>query len=189
MTGLEDKIRAVLAHGREVGDLVEIYLEQEDADCFQVGFIENVGSETASIVSLTKYGEFDGRLIIRLDEVIRLHVGGDYLESLKVLHESRGKVFDPEPADAFGKDFIDFNTSLGFAREKRIMVTIHDFDKETTLGFVSDLGEDWVQIEPILRDGRSDGFTIFRIEDITRVDMGGKTEQARGFVHQARLGR
>lgn len=189
MSVLEEKVRAVLAHASEVTDLVEVYVDEGNLDHFVVGFVERVGSETVCLLSVDEDGEYDGRIMARLDEIIRIHVGGDYLESLKVLHEGRGKVFDPEPTDPFQREFLDFTTSLTFARDHRVMVTVYEYDKGTTLGFVSDLGEEWVQIEPILGDGRSNGFMIFRIEDIVRIDVGGKREQARGFVHQARLGR
>ena len=188
MGAIDDKYRSVLSHSHAVGDLVEVYLNEEDLNRFIVGLVESVTSETFALQALDTEGEFDGREVCRIDEIVRLHVGGDYLESLKLLHESRGQIFkkEPEPADSYGQ--LDIPTSLTFARDKRILVSVHDYDKDQTMGFVADLGDDWVQIEPILRDGRSNGFTIFRVEDIIRVSIGGKREQARGFVHQSRLG-
>lgn len=189
MAKMEDKIRSILSHCREVGDLVSCFIDSEDLDVFEVGFVESVGDTTACLRAIDESGESDGRVVCRIDEIERLQVGTTYLKYLKILHESRGKVFRAEPVDLVQITLADMPATLRFAKEQRILVTVQDYEKESLSGFVSELDEDWVEIETILQDGKSDGYTVLQMNDLLRVSVGGKKEQAVGFIHQMRLGR
>ncbi len=187
----QDKFRAVLAHCKAVGDLVECYVETDVSDfpVCQCGFVESVNDLQLSLCLLNGYGEPDGIINVRLDEIVRLQVGGKLLDNIRILYENRGKVFTEELLPSQDHGLADPLDAMNYARENRLLVSILDDYKGRTAGFVTEVGSDWVQIEQILPDGQSNGFALVRTEDIARLDIGGKQEQSTNFIHQAKLGR
>lgn len=190
MGAIKEKFRAVLQHSKDVGDLVECYCDSDESDypIAVIGFVEAVNDLQFSLNTLDSYGEPDGLVSMRLDEIVRLHVGGQQAENLRILFENRGQIFKTELIKSENLDLADHTDALKFAKDNRLIVSVTDDFKGVNSGFVSEIGEDWIQIEPIQLDGTSNGFAIFRTEDIARISIGGKQEQSRSFIHQARLG-
>jgi hypothetical protein len=186
MSDLLDKYRAVLAGCRERADMAEVYTDEEDLDRFSVGYIESVSRESYTLTAVDPEGQLDGRQVGRLDAIVKLVVGSEYLAALKFLHE--GKMTLEELRPAAGDIPKDLRGGLEHAMRNRIVVSLLDIDRVATTGFVTDVGHEFVEVHEIRRDGHADGFVILPVDDIFRVDIGGRAEQARHFLHRVRMG-
>ncbi len=185
MADLIDKFRAVLLTCQESHSMAELYTDEEELDRFSVGYIEEVGRETYTLAAVDDEGRFDGRQVGRLEAIIKLTVDSEYLSALKLLHEGSGAL---EPTRPTGPPPRDLEAGLRGAMRDRMVASVLDVDHEAHTGFITDVGEEFVEISEIRRDGHRDGTTILRLDDVFRVDIGGRTEQARGFLHRVRMG-
>ena len=187
MSDFVDKIRQTMRKCQEVGEMVEVYDDERNIDRFNVGLVESVTVDTYCLQGIGPHGDLDGRQVGRIEDVVRLSVGSEYLFALKLLHESRDRLKADLPgADGFLP--FDLQNSLRFAKEKRIVVTLLDPDHEKITGFVRDFGRDFVEVCEVQRDGQEDGFLIIHLDEVVRIDIGGRMEQARAFVHRVRMG-
>ena len=187
MADFHDKIRDTLRRCMDEGDLVEVYDDDRDLDRFIVGKVESVTREGYGLLSIGPHGDFDGRQIGRIEDIIRIATGSSYLSALRLLHDARGTM-DGQPADSEGYTPLDLGNALRFAREKRIVVSLVDGDHIPIIGFVNDFGKDYVEIRELRKDGEEDGLITVHLDDIIRIDAGGRTEQARAFLHRIRMG-
>jgi hypothetical protein len=187
MADFLDKIRETLRHCKDTGDLVEVYDDDRDLDHFIVGRVESVTHDAYALLSIGPHGDFDGRQIGRIEDIIRISTGSSYLSALRLLHEARGTM-DSQPVDSTGYTPLDLNSALRFAKDKRIVISLIDGDHIPIIGFVNDFGSDYVEIRELRKDGEEDGLITVHLDDIIRVDAGGRTEQARAFLHRVRMG-
>ena len=187
MSDFNEKIRQTLRAAKEAGDMVELYDDERNLDRFDVGLVESVTRDSYCILSVGLHGEIDGRQVGRIEDIIRLSTGSEYLATLKLLHQARNRL-TPELLDPEGYLPMDLQNSLRFARDKKIIVSLVDPDHVPITGFVRDFGKDFVEIGEVRRDGQQDGSIVVHLDEIVRVDIGGRMEQARAFVHRVRMG-
>jgi hypothetical protein len=187
MSAFNDKIRETLRLCVASKDMVEVYDDERNLDRFNVGMVDSVTHDAYCIQSIGPHGDFDGRQIGRIEDIIRLSTGSEYLSALKLLHEARDRITTTLP-NPDGYLPMDLQNSLRFAKDKKIVVSLIDPDHLQITGFVKDFGEDFVEISEVRRDGQEDGSIIVHLEEIVRVDVGGRMEQARAFVHRVRMG-
>lgn len=187
MADFLDKIRDTLRRCMESGDLVEVYDDDRDLDRFIVGKVESVTRDGYALLAIGPHGDFDGRQIGRIEDVIRVATGSSYLSALRLLHDAQGRM-DAQPADSAGYAPLDLSNALRFAKDKRIVISLIDGDHIPIIGFVNDFGKDYVEIRELRKDGEEDGLITVHLDDIIRVDAGGRTEQARAFLHNVRMG-
>lgn len=188
MSEMDAKLRDTLRRCQTSREMVEIYADPEDLVEFNVGLVESVGHNSYCIQSIDPYGQFDGRQIGRIDEIVRLVTGSDYLAAIRLLHEGReaiGNIPTPDP-EPYGE--MDFEASLRYAQENRLLVSLVDRDREAIMGFVTDFGREYVEVREVRRDGHEDGTFILALDDVSRIDVGGRNERARQFLHRVRMG-
>jgi hypothetical protein len=183
-----EKIRQTLERCKTDRDMVEVYDDERNLDRFNVGLVESVTRESFCILSIGPHGDFDGRQVGRIEDIIRLSTGSEYLGALKLLHEAKHRLEQETLPEPEGYMPMDLQNSLRFAKDKRIVVSLVDPDHLQITGFVQDYGEDFVEICELRRDGQEDGSIVVHLEEIVRVDIGGRMEQARAFVHRVRMG-
>ncbi len=187
MSDFNEKIRQTLRRSKESGDMVELYDDEQNLDRFNVGLVESVTHDSYCIQSIGPHGEPDGRQVGRIEDVIRLSTGTEYLMALKLLHQARDRItVDLPQPDAYLP--MDLQNSLRFARDKKIVVSLIDPDHVQITGFVRDFGKEFVEIAELRRDGQEDGSIVIHLDEVVRVDIGGRMEQARAFVHRVRMG-
>ncbi|MER3496123.1 MAG: hypothetical protein C4320_04555 [Armatimonadota bacterium] len=188
MSEMDGKLRETLRRCLASREMVEIYADPEDLVEFNVGMVESVGHNSYCIQSIDPYGQFDGRQIGRIDEIVRLVTGSEYLAAIRLLHDGRDALVNhPMPStEPYGE--MDFENSLRFAQENRLLVSLIDRDREAIMGFVTDYGREFVEIREVRRDGHEDGTFILALDDVSRVDVGGRNERARQFLHRVRMG-
>jgi hypothetical protein len=187
VSDFNEKVRHTLRRCKEAGEMVEIYDDERNLDRFNVGLVESVTHDTYCMQSIGPHGDFDGRQVGRIEDVIRLATGSEYLFALKLLHEAHDRLAAELPSPE-GYYPLDLQNSLRFAKDKKIVVSLVDPDHVQITGFVRDYGSDYVEIGEVRRDGQEDGLLIVHLDEIVRVDIGGRMEQARAFVHRVRMG-
>lgn len=187
MSDYTSKVREVLVRAMHSREFVEIYGDEQDLDRFDVGMVESVTVDHYCIQSIGTYGEVDARQIGRIEDIVRLSTGSEYLRALRLLHDARGKLSVDLPSPE-GYVPLDIYNSLRFAKDLRVIVSVTDPDHVAITGLIRDFGREFLEITEVRRDGQEDGTMVMHIDEVVRVDIGGRVEQTRAFMHRVRMG-
>lgn len=165
--------------------MVEVYDDSTDTDKFEVGLVLSVSEDYYSLARVDSKGRPNGSYVGQIEQIVRLAVGSQYLLAIKLLTE-RQKQFEmgikPEPAGPFDQ----FSDLIRYACEHRIMISV-TADAEF-FGFVKDFTSDHIELVEINKSGIEDGIQYIDLDQVSRIDFDGPSEEARQFLHRVRMG-
>lgn len=75
--------------------LASLYTEQEDPDAFNAGYVEAVTPRHVLLWSVTPWGQHDGWLLRRTEDILQVYMGDDYEIRLQMLVEIEGESYAP----------------------------------------------------------------------------------------------
>ncbi len=178
-----DRFREVLRRYCGKSELVEIYDDSQDLDKFEVGFIIAVSDDTYFVKKVDTKGRYNGHYMGRLEDVVRLATGTQYLTAVRLLTE-RAKSLEGEdqelpPMEAFAE-------LLKFAHRNRLMVSA--WVDVRFYGFVQEFTKEHLELIEVNKSGLEDGVQYLDIDEIATIELGGPDVDARRFLHQVRMG-
>ena len=178
-----DRFREILRRYVGKNELVEIYDDSQDLDKFEVGFIVAVGDNTYFVKKVDAKGRYNGHYMGRLDDVVRLATGTQYLTAVRLLTErarsSEGAEHELPPLDAF-------SDLLKYAHRNRLMVSA--WVDVNFFGFVQEFTNEHLELIEVNKSGLEDGIQYLDIDEISTIELGGPDVDARRFLHQVRMG-
>lgn len=75
--------------------MASLYVEHDDPDAFNAGYVEAVTPRHVLLWVVTPWGEPDGWMLRRTEDIIQVYMGDDYEVRLQMLLESRDFSFLP----------------------------------------------------------------------------------------------
>ena len=75
--------------------LASLYTEQEDPDAFNAGYVEAVTPRHVLLWSVTPWGQHDGWILRRTEDILQVYMGDDYEIRLQMLVEIEGESYAP----------------------------------------------------------------------------------------------
>lgn len=75
--------------------IASLYTEPEDPDAYNAGYVEAVTPRHVLLWNVTPWGERDGWLLRRTEDVMQVFMGDDYEIRLQMLLEMNGVVYEP----------------------------------------------------------------------------------------------
>jgi hypothetical protein len=185
MSAAIDRFREVLKKYVGTQELVEVYEDSEDTDKFEVGFVLSVSEDHYSLALIDSKGRGNGSFVGQIESIVRLAVGTQYLAGIRLLHERKRQ---PERKNS-GNDVGPFENMLELVRyscENRLMVSV-TADVEF-FGFIKNFTRDHIELLEVNKSGIEDGIHFIDLDEVSRIDFGGPSEEARLFLHQVRMG-
>ncbi len=134
---------------------VAVYYKTSGGFC--TGFVREADDEFVAMELISPVGRFDGYHCIRLEEVLKMDAGTEYLANLVKVYRHYNEALPPlklSPKEVL-TSFLDF-----LSRGKRLCTMEVGFDSiEKISGYV--VGRDWdiVQIRLLDESGRPNGYT------------------------------
>lgn len=184
MARARDKFYDVLRKQQEEGKLVCVFHGNDGHDKFDVGFVESLSKNTLTLLAVSPRGDYDGRILLHLDDLNRIETDDRYSKKIGLIHEYRSSVFKNE-------DRVDAHAGsdgpaehLRRAMESNTVVTIEDHSGHAVTGFVAELGEDYAAIEMLSPNGEPDGQAIVNLDDLNRIHIGCRDQQIRSFLYR-----
>lgn len=169
--------------------LASVFTDPNNPDDFIAGYVRMVGARTTLVSAVTPYGRADGFFAIRLMSVLEVQFDSLYAERLELLMR-----LDNEKAAPFeiSSDDDAIVALLGWAVEYVRAVTLWTAT-ETFSGFVKQVNDLYVTLEPVdFMGGRCPEMT-FRLTDIEMVSAGSEEERMYerldDYHHEKRGGR
>jgi hypothetical protein len=178
------KFYEVLKHQQEKEKLVCVYHGDDGHDKFDVGFIESLTSTTLTLLSVSPRGEFDGRVVMHLDDLNRIEMDDRYSRKIQLLHQYRGSIFKSEDHVNPQARADDLHAQLVRAVEAHEVACVEDIKGNSVTGFIAEAGEDFVVVESLTQMGEPDGQSVINLDEVTRVQVGARDQQIRGFLYR-----
>ena len=178
------KFYEVLKQQQEKEKLVCVYHGDDGHDKFDVGFIESLTPTTLTLLSVSPRGEFDGRVVMHLDDLNRIEMEDRYSRKIELLHQYRGSIFKSEDHVNPNARTDDLMAQLARAAEEHDVACVEDIKGNAVTGFVAEVGDDFVMIEALTQLGEPDGQAVINLDEVSRVQVGARDQQIRGFLYR-----
>ena len=178
------KYYEVLRLQQEKEKLVCVYHGDDGHDKFDVGFVESLTPTTLTLLSVSPRGEFDGRVVMHLDDLNRIETDDRYSRKIELLHEYRGSVFKTDDHVNPQARADDLHAQLARAAEEGAVASVEDVKGNSVTGFIREVGDDYVVVEALTQLGEPDGQSIINLEDLSRVQIAARDQQVRGFLYR-----
>lgn len=185
MSAAVDRFRDVLRQYVGTQELVEIYDDADDTDKFEVGFVLSVSEDYYSLALIDSKGRPNGSFVGQMEQIVRLAVSTQYLSAIKLLYERHRQLEMKLSAVVIGP-FEHMLDLVRYACENKAMVCV-TADVEF-FGFIKDYTRDHIELLEVNKSGIEDGIQYIDLEEVTRIDFGGPSEEARLFLHRVRMG-
>lgn len=89
--------RQYLLSAKTSGNPISIYFDDEDAEKFSFGFVQDVSEEHILLACVSPFGFYDGYDIIGYQSIRRLEMNDRYGERVHKLYTIRGENHPPVP--------------------------------------------------------------------------------------------
>lgn len=155
------------------GLIASIFTDPNNPDDFIAGYVLAVNPRTAFVHSITPFGKPDGFFAIRLSAILEIQHDSAYAERLSLLLRMAGQEYAmPQVQDE--DDALVF--LLGIASRQGNAVTLWTAS-ESYSGFVTQVNDLFLQVEPVDFLGRRCAPMSFRVADIEMVSLGSEEER------------
>jgi hypothetical protein len=146
--------------------LVSVYVEIENTDSFLTGFINSLDDEGFIINHISPYGQYDGYIYIKIEDVYRLEVDSQYIKKIeKLMSVNYVKKHQKINIDAEKTLFLNF---LIFAKhyQKLISIELGDESFFSITGFIEKIEHNILKINQIDEEGKTDGVSFIKMFQI-----------------------
>lgn len=148
----------------KINDLIAVYTDI-NSKYFGVGLVLSVNDDFLVLNSVDSFGQEDGLILYRMDEVIKIEKETLYLEKIKSLMEiTETTYFEKSPR-------IDVILLLDKAKGENIVVDIQlmQSGQSDVVGFVKEINNDYCVITQIDNMGVKDGECIFDLHYVSSI--------------------
>lgn len=156
--------------------LASLYTEPEDPDAFNAGYVEAVSPRHVLLWNVTPWGEHDGWLLRRTEDILQVYMGDDYEIRLQMLVEMEDEEYAPllDPPLAANEDLL--RRVLLKAQEEGELISIMTAQDTYTgsVVFVDDLR---VTVDLVDFFGAPDARVQFALRDILLIGYGTSEEK------------
>lgn len=162
--------------------MASLYTEQDDPDAFNAGYIEAVTPRHVLLWSVTPWGQHDGWLLRRTEDVLQVYMGDDYEIRLQMLAEMEGEAFSPLLTPPLQKDEDLMRRVFEMCKESDELVSVMTAE-DTFTGTVVHLDDLRVTLDLVDFFGEPDTRTQFTLREIQLVGV--RTSEERMFKRLA----
>ena len=181
---MENIIKEILQKSKDERKIIGIRIYDND-DFFYSGYVQDFNDEIVRIKHFTEYGKDDGIVFERIENIENIEYDEDYYESLQYLVEINEKL-EKSNINGFKYTFVgnwQFDILKMFVG-KEIVVVIENYKKEKILGIVNRVTEHELVLNTIGNLGQDEGFSFYRLKDISSIQPDDLECRKRLFLHQ-----
>lgn len=166
--------------------IASLYTEADDPDAFNAGYVEAVTQRHVLLWSVTPWGDLDGWLLRRTEDVLQVFMGDDYEVRLQMLLEMAGAVHKPlmEPMPGPEEDLLSRLLKLAMEHEEIVSVQAGE---ETYTGRVTQVDDLRVTLSVFDFFGGIEGEQSFTLRDVVLVAVGTSEERMFKRLSEDRL--
>lgn len=170
------KMKKIMEQQKSQGELCGIYCDA-DFGKFLAGRIEAVDDGWFLLSSVTPAGEPDGYVCRQIETVCRMNTDTVYLKNLQKLMREAGTEPMPSPIPLLEGGI--FPSTLQYLLETKKICTIEILDDRdlALTGVIREWRDDCLLIDTLDAQGREDGLSVLKTEDISCVSFDAEEER------------
>jgi hypothetical protein len=170
--------REIVAQNKK-GKLICFCLDFIDWDNRIIGFIKKINLETINFIEVNENGKKLPVQEINISRIVSIESGGIYNDCLEILCKvTKGKGVDSKAKK------VKFSVTSRETKKKEVLLNLmknHEistfyFGSSFSLGFVSNIQESIFTVHDVSFLGKDDGFSTFKIKDLTMIRMNSHEE-------------
>lgn len=166
--------------------VASLYVEPDDPDAFNAGYVEAVNPRHVLLWSVTPWGDPDGWLLRRTEDILQVFMGDDYEIRLQMLLEMQGNAFAPLLEEAPGPEDDLVVAMLGLAMERGEVISLMT-EEDTYTGRVVHLDDLRTTLEVFDFFGTVEGQRAFPLRDVQMLAIGTAEEVMFRRLNEERL--
>lgn len=153
---------------------------------FFCGYVLDFTSEMITIKHITKFGKDDGLIVQPLSAFVRIDFDDDYALAMEHIVENSDKIYisSNHNIDYSNSDYY-VNIFKYFCGNSDVILSF-EIDNDFNSGYLVDYSETEFSIHSVGKDGEDLGMSIFKIEDITSVQIDDVDNRRRHLLFQWR---
>lgn len=166
--------------------MASLYVEPDDPDAFNAGYVEAVTQRHVLLWNVTPWGQPDGWLLRRTEDILQVFMGDDYEVRLQMLVEMQGFAYEAllDPAPDLEDDLQTRMLQAAQAREAIVSVMTAE---DTYTGRITYLDDLRVGMDAFDFFGGEDGQRQFPLRDLQMVALDTSEEKMFRMLSEARL--
>lgn len=155
-------------------EYIELYADKNDLSKFIFGKIVSRNSFYIIISAVTPNGHYDGFVLKRIEDIIKICRNTKYKEKLLCkIDESKIKKFDNSKTENLIAEL------LSFAKDNNLIASIEILESgyNEAIGLINEICDNYVSIKHIAFNGEFDGITYLNTKDITQISVDSEEER------------
>lgn len=149
-----------------------VYTDHESTTSFIFGELCGIDDDFFAINSITPTGKDDGIVIKLIEDIIKIEFDGQYCDKM-------AKITEPQKQYSFESNGI-LNCALDVAIKNHDIVSIELLKSglNDVVGFPIKVIDNICEVSLVDEYGYSDGFAVFKIEDVTQMSLISESEMS-----------
>ena len=169
-------IRNLLLKAYEQQKIISINTDDIEWDESIIGYIAEIDDTYFTLNEIDEYGIFIGYTTFAISNVNYVQPDDWYMRNLQIMHENQSS-FNPNLQVTIWKIGKDLIPHLGILKGNEKITKFFFEDDNFVIGIVLDSDDDFLLIKNIGQDGKEEGITCYRINDIIGLRYDGLSEQ------------
>lgn len=166
--------------------IASLYVEPDDPDAFHAGYVEAVTARHVLLWSVTPWGQKDGWMLRRTEDVLQVFMGDDYEVRLQMLLEMHEETYAPLLPEAPAEDADLMAVVLGHIQQSGEVLSIMT-KEDTYTGIITYLDDLRLSMDVYDFFGAVEGPQSFPLRDITMLTLGTNEEAMYKELNAERL--
>lgn len=164
------------------------FIEYGSDTNFFCGYVLDYTLEMVTIQHLTKFGKDDGLIVQPLSAFVRIDFDDDYSLGMEHIIANSDKIYIPSNFNIdFSSSDYYMNIFKYFCGNTEVILSF-EIDNDFNSGYLVGYSEVDFSIRIIGKDGEDLGMSIFRIEDLTSIQIDDVDNRRRHLLYQWRRG-
>lgn len=158
--------------------IIEIRLNNEGDD-FWCGYIEDFNKHIIQLRHFDNYGSDDGIIIIEIENIDNIEFDTDYTKTFNYITKLKNDFNNIEEVCEF-KDSENWRFNyLKDSQDKKRIISLEFNQDYVIYGIIKELNENEFIIQGIGKHGQNEGNAIYKIENISSMNIMGKDSKFR----------
>ncbi|WP_177762145.1 hypothetical protein [Flavobacterium sp. I3-2] len=163
------------------------FIEYGSDTNFFCGYVLDYTSEMVTIKHITKFGKDDGLIVQPLDAFVRIDFDDDYASLMEYLIKNSDKIYTKSNYKIDFSDENYYTNIFNFFCGNRDVILSFEIDNDFFSGYLIEFSESDFILHAIGKEGEDLGMSIFRIEDITSIQIDDVDNRRRNLLFKWRM--
>lgn len=156
-----------------------------DNETFWLGQVIDFNEENIIMQHYTRYGKKDGIIVIKKSDIISIDINDEYAKAMAYIIENNIDISTETDLNLN----LNFNKNWQFETLKKIkgnydFISSIEINNNYYSGFIKDVDKENFLINLIGKLGEDEGFTMFKVEDITHFKINDFDNRKRLFLYK-----